>query len=67
MVPNIQTLIPRDNKTHVAHGTLKRRPNPTCSDKSVTNSDQPQHRERKENIRVGKKRRKLFASIIKIY
>lgn len=53
MVSNTQPLIPRDTKTHVAHGTLKRRPNPTCSDKSVTNSDQHQNRERKGNTSVG--------------
>lgn len=54
MVSNIQPLIPRDTKTHVAHGTLKR-PNPTRSDKSMTDSDQHQNRERKGNMGVGTK------------
>lgn len=57
----------------VAHGILKMRLNPTCSDKSVTSGDQHQNRERKGNMRVGKKfegkkkkKRKLFAFIINI-
>lgn len=55
MVPNTQPLVPGGTKTNAVHGTLKMRLSP---DKSVTNSDQHQNRERKVNIRVGEGKEK---------